>query len=248
MNLAAIAGNYAAVQDRIEQAARNAGRNPQEITLVAVTKTWPAEVVLAAYEVGMRHFGENRPEEMAAKRQAVESVLGANSGIVWHGIGTTQSRKTELVAESADVFHALDRLKIARRLSVQLSELGRELPTLLEVNITGEASKAGFDCTHWETDPAQQDALLAAIAEIRQLPGLSLCGLMTMAPWDAPPADLHATFARARRLAQWLTAHALQTDWRILSMGMTDDFEIAIAEGATHVRVGRAIFGERVRR
>lgn len=250
MDVDVIAGNYAAVQERIARAARNAGRDPHDITLVAVTKTWPAEVVLAAYEVGMRHFGENRLEELAPKRQAVEAVLGASSGIVWHFIGTAQSRKTDLVAAYADVFHALDRLKIARRLSAALTTLGRTLPTLLEVNVSGEASKAGFDCSHWEEDTAQQADLLAAATAVAELPGLQLCGLMTMAPWEATPADVQTVFRRTRLLADWLQqrlpqARLPQIAWSHLSMGMTDDFELAVAEGATLVRVGRALFGER---
>lgn len=250
MDVDVIAGNYAAVQERIARAARNAGRDPHDITLVAVTKTWPAEVVLVAYEVGMRHFGENRPEELAPKRQAVEAVLGADSGIVWHFIGAAQSRKTDLIAAHADVFHALDRLKIARRLSARLTELGRTLPTLLEVNVSGEASKAGFNCSRWEEDAAQQADLLATAATISELPGLQLCGLMTMAPWEAPPAEIQAVFCRTRLLGAWLREHLPQAHLRqatlpCLSMGMTDDFELAVAEGATHVRVGRALFGER---
>ncbi len=246
MNPALIAGNYTSVLERIARAARNAGRNPHDITLVAVTKTWPAEIVLAAYEAGMRHFGENRPEELALKRQAVEAVLGPDSGIVWHFIGTAQSRKTDLVAAHADVFHALDRLKITRRLSATLTELGRTLPTLLEVNVSGEASKAGFNCSRWEEDTAQQAALLAAAAAISKLPGLQLCGLMTMAPWEAPPDDVQAVFRRTRLLAAWLQTRLPQVTWSHLSMGMTDDFELAVAEGATHIRVGRALFGERI--
>lgn len=246
MNPALIAGNYAAVLERIARAARSAGRNPDDITLVAVTKTWPAELVLAAYTAGMRHFGENRPEELAPKRQEVEAILGPHSGIVWHFIGTPQSRKTDLVAAHADVFHALDRLKIARRLSATLAELGRVLPTLLEVNVSGEASKAGFNCSRWEDDTAQQADLLAAAAAVNELPGLQLCGLMTMAPWEAPPDDVQAVFRRTRLLAAWLQTQLPQVTWSHLSMGMTDDFEMAVAEGATHVRVGRALFGERI--
>ncbi len=245
MDVDVIAGNYAAVQERIARAAWDAGRDPNEITLVAVTKTWPAEIVLAAYEVGMRHFGENRPEELAPKRQAVEAALGSGSGIVWHFIGAAQSRKTDLVAAHADVFHALDRLKIARRLSAALTTLGRTLPTLLEVNVSGEASKAGFNCSHWEADAAQQADLLAAAAAVNELPGLQLCGLMTMAPWEAPPAEIQTVFRRTRLLAAWLQERLPQVEWSSLSMGMTDDFELAVAEGATHVRVGRALFGER---
>jgi PLP dependent protein len=237
---------YAIVQERIATAARAANRQPEEITLVAVTKSWPVELLLAAYEAGLRHLGENRAEELAAKRPAVEAALGADSGIVWHKIGDLQSRKTTAVADYADFFHALDRPKIAQRLSARLCENGRYLPVLLQVNVSGEASKAGFDCARWEADGRQQTNLIAAVEQIAELPGLEIRGLMTMAPWDAPPDEIQAIFRRTRQLAEWLATAVPHVNWTALSMGMTDDFELAIAAGATHVRVGRALFGERV--
>jgi PLP dependent protein len=240
-----IGRRYGAVCEEVASAARAAGRNADEVTIVAVTKTWPAAVVLDAYEAGIRHFGENRPEELAEKREAVEAQLGTESGIVWHLIGPLQSRKTALAAEHADVFHALDRLKIARRLSGELGERGRTLPVLLEVNVSGEASKHGLVATHWEEDAAQQAALLAAAREMAGLPGLQVRGLMTMAPWEAPDDEISAVFARTRALASWLATAVPQASWSLLSMGMTDDFALAVAQGATHVRIGRAIFGER---
>lgn len=240
--------SYQEVMARIAAASAAAGRAPGSVTLVAVTKTWPAETVLAAYEAGMRHFGENRPEELATKREAVEGVLGPDSGIVWHLIGPLQSRKSRLAATHADFFHALDRLKIARRLSKQLAESGRTLPVLLEVNVSGEGSKSGLPASNWETDPAQQQALLQALATVAGLPRIELQGLMTMAPWHAPEAEIESVFRRTRALAGWLQEQAPGgVSLELLSMGMTDDFELAIAEGATHVRVGRAIFGSRQR-
>ena len=124
-----IAERYAAVQAEVAAAARAAGRDPAEVTVVAVTKTWPAEVVVAAYEAGIRHVGENRPEELAEKRAAVEAQLGPDSGLVWHLIGPLQSRKTALAAEHADLFHALDRIKIARRLSRELRSEAARCPS-----------------------------------------------------------------------------------------------------------------------
>lgn len=242
MNL--LAERYSAVFERLTQAAQQANRNPAEITLVAVTKTWPAETVLQAYDAGMRHFGENRPEELAEKRQAVEAVLGPGNGITWHLIGTLQSRKTDLAADYADTFHALDRLKIANRLAQQLKENGRILPTLLEINVSGEESKSGWACQAWETNPHQQQELQNAITAVSYLPGLKLQGLMTMAPWNVPPQEIRSVFRRTRQLLEWLNT-AVSPPLTTLSMGMTDDFEIAIEEGATHVRVGRAIFGTR---
>jgi pyridoxal phosphate enzyme (YggS family) len=240
---AQIVEQYHHVRERIAQAARRAGREPADITLIAVTKTWPVEVLLAAYEAGMRDFGENRVEKLAEKRAVMDQP------ITWHQIGPLQSRKTDLAADFADVFHALDRLKIAQRLSEQLVENGRAetrpLPVFLEVNVSGEATKAGFECSSWEEDGSQRENLRKAAAAVAGLPGLKPAGLMTMAPWDVPPDFVRRVFQRTRKLAEWLQTNVPQADWSQLSMGMTDDFELAIEEGATHIRVGRAIFGER---
>lgn len=237
---------YTAVLQKIARAAEKAGRDPNDITLVAVTKTWPVETIVAAYEAGMRHFGENRAEELAEKRPLVAEKLGPHSGIVWHFIGALQSRKTRYVAEHADVFHALDRIKIANRLTRQREEYGRSpLPTFIEVNVSGEAGKAGFDCTHWEEDATQQAKIRKVAQTVIDSPTLSLVGLMTMAPWGAPEDEINAVFARTNRLASWLGEKMDLERPLQLSMGMTDDYEVAIAAGATHVRVGRAIFGER---
>ena len=153
---------------------------------------------------------------------------------------------TTLVAQHADFLHALDRLKIANRLSHQLANTGKILPVFLEVNLSGEASKSGFLCTNWEEDATQQAELRKVVDTVTNLPGLSLYGLMTMAPWHVEEAIIRTVFRRTRLLAEWLeqTIPSIQEPLH-LSMGMTDDFEIAIEEGATHVRVGRAIFGER---
>lgn len=238
---------HEAVLARIAAAADRAGRPPESITLVAVTKTWPAELVVAAHEAGMRHFGENRPEELAWKRPAVEASLGGDADLTWHLIGPVQSRKSDLAAAHADVFHALDREKIARRLSAELTAAGgRALPCFIEVNVSGEATKLGVDMRNWEADATQCEQLRNLIRLTSESVGLRVAGLMTMAPWDAEPDEIRRVFRRTRSLAVW-SADAL--GWprgeMSLSMGMTDDFEIAIEEGATHVRVGRALFGER---
>lgn len=236
---------HAAVQARIDAAAHRAGRPPEAVTLVAVTKTWPAELVVAAYEAGMRQFGENRPEELAHKRPAVEAVLGAENGITWHLIGPVQSRKSDMAAGYADVFHALDREKIARKLSAELALNGRSLPSFIEVNISGEASKLGLDLRNWESSATQRGQLRKLLQIVSELPGMPVVGLMTMAPWDAEPAAIREVFRRTRALAEWWREETGAGSPLCLSMGMTDDFEIAIEEGATHVRVGRALFGER---
>ncbi|UCG23859.1 MAG: YggS family pyridoxal phosphate-dependent enzyme [Chloroflexota bacterium] len=245
-----IEGRYQAVLERIDAAAERSGRQAEDITLVTVTKTWPAETVVAAYQAGMRQFGENRAEELVGKRPAVETALGPDSGISWHAIGALQSRKTNLVADAADVFHALDRTKIANRLSRRLVENGRSeskpLPVFVEVNLSGEASKSGLDCRDWEASGEQKQALQQMARLVIDLPGLVPLGLMTMAPWLAEEDVIRSVFRRMRELAQWLQDAEPDGQWSKLSMGMTDDFEIAIEEGATHIRVGRAIFGPRL--
>lgn len=245
LDLSELRERHAAVLGRIAAAASQAGRNPDDITLVAVTKTWPAGLLLVAYEAGMRDFGENRPEELAAKRPVVEAALRPDNGITWHLIGPAQSRKTGVAADHADVFHALDRKKIARRLSADLAQNGRALPSFIEVNVSGEASKLGLNMTNWETDATQRENLRRMIMETAALPGLPIIGLMTMAPWDVEPDIVRNVFGRTRKLAEWLLTELPDGKSLYLSMGMTDDFEIAIEEGATHVRVGRALFGER---
>lgn len=243
-----IEAGLAEVQERIAAAAARAGRSEDEITLVVVTKTWPSSVIEAAYNAGIRNLGENRIEELAEKKEQVSEKL-MNSDIVWHQIGALQSRKTNLAADHADVFHALDRLKIANRLSRRLVENGqadtKPLPVFLEINVSGESSKAGIDCSNWQSDQGQKDMILNSASEIAQLPGLLPQGLMTMAPWQVPELVLHKVFQQTRLISEWIQKQLPGSNWSMLSMGMTDDFEIAIKEGATHVRIGRAILGER---
>ena len=241
-----ISERHAAVMERIAAAATRSGRSPADITLIAVTKTWPAELVIAAHAAGLTHFGENRLEELAAKRPAVEAALGPGSGITWHLIGPVQSRKADLAAAHADVLHALERDKIARRLATE-RPAGRPLPCFIEVNVSGEAGKHGLDAARWETDATQITNLRKMISDTAARPGLQAVGLMTMAPWDVAPDVIRSVFRRTRELAGRLGDLFPQPGGALLSMGMTDDFEIAVEEGATHVRVGRALFGERNR-
>lgn len=227
-----LGNRIALVQSRIADAARRTGRNPDEITLVAVSKTHGPEAVVAAYAAGLRVFGENRVEEAGPKAEAVAALFG---GLHWHMIGHLQSRKAEDVLPWADMIHSVDSVRLAARLSRFCVAAGRELPILLEVNVSGEASKYGLTA----------DALPGAIAAIGDLGGVRLQGLMTMAPIVPDLEDARPVFARLRCLRDELAGLFPALDLRHLSMGMTDDFEVAIEEGATIVRVGRAIFGER---
>ncbi len=240
-----IARNLARVQTRIAEAALRAGRDPAEIVLVAVTKTHPAETVAVAYQAGVRHFGENRVEEGTVKIPAVHAVIPGPRP-TWHMVGHVQSRKAQAVVTHFDYVHSVDRLKIARRLSRFAQEADRTLPVLLECNVSGEETKFGFDLQGWERDEARREPFFDVVEELLTLPGLVVQGLMTMAPFVADPETVRPVFASLRTLMDALRERFPTHEWRHLSMGMTDDFEVAIEEGATMVRIGRAIFGARI--
>jgi len=226
------------VRNCVMQAAQRAQRNPDEITLIAVSKQKPITNIVTAYQMGIRHFGENRTDELTEKAVALAHL----TDLKWHFIGHLQSRQSQTVAQYAHYFHAVDSVKIAERLSMQLLEFNRQLSIFIQVNISGETSKSGFDCQQWQTQPQLVEALIQPIEYIKKLPNLSLQGLMTMAPWDVPETVLRYVFASTTALIHYLRPQLPNSQQ--LSMGMTDDFEIAIEEGATHVRIGRAIFGE----
>lgn len=239
-----VAGNLDSVRARVARAASRSGRDPRDVTLIAVTKTFPADVVLTAYEYGVRHFGENRPLEGISKITALKPYV-SDPAPTWHMIGHIQSRKARHVVERYDFVHSIDRLKIARRLSHYAEEAGRTLPVLLECNISGEGSKYGFPLEHWEGEATLQDAFFAAVGEILQLPSLQVQGLMTMPPYVEDPEEVRPLFSSLRLLRDALRQRFTSVDWHHLSMGMTNDFEVAVEEGATMVRVGRGIFGVR---
>ncbi|MDY6874601.1 MAG: YggS family pyridoxal phosphate-dependent enzyme [Chloroflexota bacterium] len=239
-----IARNLAQVQERIAEAAQRAGRDPAEVTLVAVGKTFSPKAIVTAYQAGVRYFGENRVEEGAPKIAAVHAAI-TGPRPVWHMVGHVQSRKARAVVAHFDYVQSVDRLKVAHRLSRFAQETGGTLPVLLECNVSGEETKFGFDLRGWEHDEARRRAFFAASEEILALPGLSVQGLMTMAPLVADPESVRPVFASLRALLDALRECFPTHDWHHLSMGMTDDFEVAIEEGATMVRIGRAIFGAR---
>lgn len=231
-----IEANLQSVQNRVAAAARRSGRAPADITLVAVTKSQPLEVVRAAYDLGLRDFGENRVEEAEGR------VHGLPDDVKWHMIGHIQSRKAERVATLFQFVHSVDSVKLARRLDRSAANADEPLRVLLELNVTGEGSKYGIAADGWFADSGQRTLQLGSIQEIRALPNLRVCGLMTMAPMVTDPEEARPAFAHLRRVRDDLAQAFPGTDWSHLSMGMTDDFEVAIEEGATLVRVGRAIF------
>jgi len=229
----AIHSRLEAVQTQMAAAARKAGRSPAEVRLLLVTKTHPIETLRAAIAAGATRLGENYPEEAAAKIAA----LGA-AGVEWHMIGHLQSRKAALVAEHFSLLHSLDSLHLAQRLERFCAESGRSLPVLLECNVSGEASKFGYPAQ----TAAQREQLLREVEALLNLPHLQLRGLMTMPPLGEDPRP---HFSRLRQLKQTLAEHFPQASWQELSMGTSVDFEAAIEEGATIIRVGTAILGAR---
>lgn len=238
-----IADNVERVQERIAAAAGRCGRDSDTVTLVAVSKTFPAHVVLDAYRAGLRHFGENRAREGISKMMALEPYV-SEAPPTWHMIGHIQSRKARRVVEHYDYVHSVDRLKIAQRLSRYAKEAGVTLPVLLECNVSGEDSKYGFPLDAWE-EGLQRDAFFSAVAEILELPGLEVQGLMTMPPYVEDPEEVRPLFINLRSVRDRLRERFPSVDWHHLSMGMTNDFEVAVEEGATIVRIGRGIFGPR---
>jgi pyridoxal phosphate enzyme (YggS family) len=217
-----------AVKSRIASACRSAARDPRDIVLVAVSKSFPAAAIGAAHAAGQRDFGENHVQEALAKLAAL-----GDRDLVWHFIGPLQSNKTRPVAERFDWVHSIDRLKVAERLAAQRPEQLPALQVCVQVNVSGEASKSGVA-------PEQAPALAHAVA---RLPRLRLRGLMTIPEPTSDPALQRRRFETLRSLKERLVREGLPLD--TLSMGMSDDLEAAVAAGATMVRVGTAIFGPR---
>jgi len=241
--MADLAKNLHTVQQRIADAALRANRDPREITLVAVSKTFPAEAVLSAHALGQIHFGENRVEEASEKipivtRQLTNQPTSQPLNITWHLIGHLQSREVKDAAALFDFVHSIDSVSLAQKLNDRAATLGKRMPILLEVNIAGEATKYGFA-------PSPRESFFDAVRAILTLDHLDVQGLMTVAPIVTNPADARPFFRAMRELRDALRAQFPLSIWQHLSMGMTDDFESAILEGATILRIGRAIFGER---
>ncbi len=222
MSATDIAANLEKLKQRIAGACERAGRLPSEVTLIAITKTVPVPLIRTAFEAGIRQFGENRVQEAAGKFGWLTDIRKA---ITWHMVGRLQMNKARKAAELFDVVQSVDSVRLAEALDRRAS---RRLPVLLEVNVSGEATKGGLE----------PDDVAAAVKSISALPNLELRGLMTIAPIVTEPNDARPYFRHLRRLRDDLGL-------KELSMGMTDDFEAAIEEGATMIRIGRAIFGER---
>lgn len=222
--------NLKKIQENIILAAKRAGRNPDDITLIAVSKTKPAEMIKEVYDCGVREFGENKVQEILQKSEFLPPDIS------WHMIGHLQRNKVKAVIGRAKLIHSVDSVRLAEEISKQAFNSGIVVNILLEVNVAGEETKYGF----------RPDELNDIFPKIAALPNIFIRGLMTSAPFVADPEDNRIYFRQLKQLCVDLRNKNIDnTSMDVLSMGMTNDYEVAVEEGATCVRVGTAIFGER---
>jgi len=231
-----IAENIAEVRQRIAAAAHRAGRDPEKIVLMAVSKTFPPERIREAYNAGLRIFGENRVQEFSGKAAALRDLHEAE----WHMIGHLQSNKAAAAAEAFAAIDSLDSLKLAEKLNASAARLGKKLGVLIEINVGGESAKSGLS-----PDSDEVEELLSAAPRLERL---EFRGLMTVPPFAEDAREVRPYFRKLRALRDQLAAqHFPAVFMDVLSMGMSHDFEVAIEEGSTSVRVGTAIFGQRAK-
>lgn len=225
-----IAENIRSVEQRIQAACARAGRRRDEVTLICVTKTMPVTDLQEAYDEGQRNFGENRVQEITEKYPLLPD------DIRWHMIGHLQRNKVKYLMDRVVMIHSVDSASLAQTISKEAVKAGRTMDILLEVNAAGEESKFGLS----------YEEVLPLVREIAPLPGLHICGLMTVAPYTDDPETNREFFKKLRDLSVDIDRQSIDNvSMHTLSMGMTGDFEVAIEEGATHIRVGTAIFGKR---
>jgi PLP dependent protein len=227
-----IAANLERVSEKVARAAERAGRSADEITIVAVSKTFPAETIRTAHEAGLRHFGENRIQEFEAKQATQLGFADA----IWHFIGHLQSNKAHRAVHLFDRIDSIDSIELARKVDAAAAMEVKRLPVLIEVKLSHEEAKSGV----------RENELRALAETIRGLVHLELHGLMTVPPYTDDPEGARPYFRKLRELTDELRRE-LRLALPFLSMGMSHDFEVAIEEGATEIRVGTALFGERVR-
>jgi pyridoxal phosphate enzyme (YggS family) len=229
-----VSQNVADLQTRIAVAARRKGRRPEDVVLMAVSKTVPPDKIREAYQAGLRLFGENRVQEMAAKADAVRNLKAAE----WHMIGHLQSNKSLKAAELFGAVESVDSVRLAEKLNAATEQVGKTLAVLIEINVGGEAAKSGL--------APESPELQAILQAAKRLPYLEFRGLMTVPPFTDDPDGARPFFRKLRKLRDGI-AHARwpNVSMDILSMGMSRDFEIAVEEGSTCIRVGTALFGER---
>jgi hypothetical protein len=229
--------NLELVKENIARSAIRVRRSPEDIHLMVVTKTHSIDTIKCLIEEGVKHLGENYVEEATEKIRA----LTPECPCFWHMIGHIQSRKSSQVVEFFDYIHSVDSLKLASRLNTYAGTLNKILPVFLEFNLSGEETKSGW------LAGIDQDwrSLLPELESIVQLSNLNICGLMTMPPYFENPEDARPFFKRLNNLRDFLMRHLKNIDLKELSMGMSVDYEVAIEEGATWVRIGQAILGPR---
>jgi pyridoxal phosphate enzyme (YggS family) len=231
-----IAENVIAVRQRVEAAARRAGRVPSDVTLMAVSKTWPPDHIREAYTAGLRVFGESRVQEFAGKAASLNDLRD----VEWHMIGHLQTNKAAKAAELFNTIDSVDSLRLAERLDDTAGKLGKKLPVLLEINGGGEAAKSGL-----APQSRELEEILRAAAHFESL---EFQGLMTVPPYTDDPEGARPYFRTLRELRDQIAARKFPAvSMEVLSMGMSHDFVVAIEEGSTCVRVGTAIFGERMK-
>jgi hypothetical protein len=218
------------LQERVAAAAQKVGRIPADITVVAVAKTIPVELIEEAIELGVKHVGENRVQEASPKFERI------GKKVTWHMVGHLQTNKVKRALEIFDVIQSVDSVRLGEAISERVKTIGQAADVLLEVNTSGEESKYGFD----------PDGLCSGVEQICALEGVRIKGLMTVGPLVATPEEARGAFVLLRELSERISGlHLPDVDMSVLSMGMSGDFEVAIEEGATMIRVGTAIFGER---
>lgn len=220
----------AEVEERIQEACRRAGRSREEVTLIAVSKTKPVEMLQEAYDLGVRTFGENKVQELVDKYEALPK------DIHWHMIGHLQTNKVKYIVDKVDLIHSVDSIKLAETIEKEAAKKNRIVNILVEVNVAEEESKFGI----------KTEEVIPFIEKIAAFPHIRVCGLMTIAPFVENSEENRAIFANLHKLSVDITDKNIDNvNVNILSMGMTNDYEVAIEEGATMVRVGTGIFGVR---
>jgi pyridoxal phosphate enzyme (YggS family) len=241
----AIKENLAVIRGRIADAARKAGRSPEEVTLTGATKGVPAEVVTTACELGVREFGENWVQEAEPKIAAVKEALqGRGEPVRWHMIGHLQRNKAKEAIALFDVIDTVDSLRLAEEIEKRAKAVGKSMPVLLEIDYTDQDDRGGFRLGA-QHDKAKLDAFFHEVEGMVGLSHVHVEGLMTVAPMTEDPEGARPAFRRLRELRDALNQRFPEADFEHLSMGMTHDYLIAIQEGATVVRLGTAIFGAR---
>ena len=225
-----LADNLRQVQANIEAACKSVGRDPSEVTLVAVSKTKPVDMLMEAYDAGARVFGENKVQEIMDKYDHIPS------DVQWHMIGHLQRNKVKYIVDKVSMIHSVDSLRLAETIEQEAAKKDVKVPILLEVNVAEEESKFGL----------KMDEVLPLIQKISSFPHIEIKGLMTIAPFVDDPEDNREVFQKLKKLSVDIAAKNINnTTMSVLSMGMTGDYQVAIQEGATMVRVGTGIFGAR---